>query len=163
MVAGIDSAEHAGALLHVAGREALLRKTRLVVFHAWEMPPADPYGSWVLTHDIPTGLADDARALVVEAVAKVHADMPDLETEVLVQEEAEELPEFPEGEPDPDLEDPDLTLEDDLLDLPEEGEGLDLEEEEEDLPIPNFSTARIRPWFPSWMRSMRLRYARRYS
>ena len=63
------------------------------------------------------------------------------ETEVLVQEEAEELPEFPEGEPDPDLEDPDLTLEDDLLDLPEEGEGLDLEEEEEDLPIPKISTS----------------------
>ena len=63
------------------------------------------------------------------------------ETEVLVQEEAEELPEFPEGEPDPDLEDPDLALEDDLLDLPEEGEGLDLEEEEEDLPIPKISTS----------------------
>ena len=43
------------------------------------------------------------------------------ETEVLVQEEAEERPEFPEGEPDPDLEDPGLALEDVLLDLPEEG------------------------------------------
>lgn len=50
-------------------------------------------------------------------------------------------PRVPRGEPDPDLEDPDLTLEDDLLDLPEEGEGLDLEEEEEDLPIPKISTS----------------------
>jgi len=85
VVAGIDDSEHAVEVLRMAGREAELRRVRLVVFHAWEVPVADPYGAWYVADEVPDAIEHEARALVVDSVARLQREMPHLDTEIVVR------------------------------------------------------------------------------
>ena len=85
VVAGIDDSDHAAEVLRLAGREAELRGVRLVVFHAWDMPTADPYGAWYVADEVPEAMEREAKILVVDAVAKLQAEMPHLDTEIVVR------------------------------------------------------------------------------
>jgi nucleotide-binding universal stress UspA family protein len=85
VVAGIDDTEHAVEVLRMAAREAELRGVRLVVFHAWDVPVADPYGAWYVADDIPDSIERDARHLVIDAVARLQGELPHLDTEVVVR------------------------------------------------------------------------------
>lgn len=85
VVAGIDDSAHADEVLLVAGQEAQLRGVRLVVFHAWDVPVADPYGAWFVADEIPDAVERDARGLVVDAVARMQKELPQLDTEIVVR------------------------------------------------------------------------------
>lgn len=85
VVAGIDDSAHAEHVLRWAAREAQLRDVRLVVFHAWDIPVADPYGAWYVSDDVPAAMEDEAKKLVVGAVARLAAEFPSLDTEVVVR------------------------------------------------------------------------------
>jgi nucleotide-binding universal stress UspA family protein len=85
VVAGIDDSDHAAEVLRLAGHEAELRGVRLVVFHAWDMPAADPYGAWYVADEVPEAMEREAKTLVVDAVAKLQAELPHLDTEVVVR------------------------------------------------------------------------------
>jgi nucleotide-binding universal stress UspA family protein len=85
VVAGIDDSDHAAEVLSLAGREAELRGVRLVVFHAWDMPAADPYGAWYVADEVPEAMEREAKTLVVDAVATVQAELPHLDTEIVVR------------------------------------------------------------------------------
>jgi nucleotide-binding universal stress UspA family protein len=85
VVAGIDDSEHAIEVLRMAGHEAELRRVRLVVFHAWDVPVADPYGAWYVADDIPDVIEREAHHLVIDAVARLQAELPHLDTEIVVR------------------------------------------------------------------------------
>jgi nucleotide-binding universal stress UspA family protein len=85
VVAGIDDSEHADDVLLMAGREAELRNVRLVAFHAWDVPVADPYGAWFVADEVPDAIEREARTLVVDAVARLQKQLPHLDIEIVVR------------------------------------------------------------------------------
>lgn len=85
VVAGIDDSDHADDVLLAAGREAELRGVRLVAFHAWDVPVADPYGAWYVAAEVPDAIEREARGLVVDAVARLQKQLPHLDTEIVVR------------------------------------------------------------------------------
>jgi hypothetical protein len=71
IVVGVDGSEGARAALAFAAREAALRKARLRIVCAWEIPPAVYGGGFAPTLDQPTldGFRTGAETVVQEAVA----------------------------------------------------------------------------------------------
>ncbi len=70
IVVGVDGSECARAALEFAAREAALRKARLRIVCAWEIPPAVYGGGFAPTLDQPTldAFRDGAETVVQEAV-----------------------------------------------------------------------------------------------
>jgi nucleotide-binding universal stress UspA family protein len=71
IVVGVDGSECARAALEFAAREAALRKARLRIVCAWEIPPAVYAGGFAPALDQPTldGFRDGAETVAREAVA----------------------------------------------------------------------------------------------
>jgi nucleotide-binding universal stress UspA family protein len=88
IVVGVDGSEGGGAALTYAAREAGLRKARLRIVSAWEIPPAVYAGGLAPALDQETidGFGEGAKRVVQEAIAQVKELEPSVETEGRVAE-----------------------------------------------------------------------------
>lgn len=83
IVVGVDGSEGAREALEFAAREAALRKGRLRIVCAWEIPPAVYGGGFAPTLDQSTldGFREGAETVVQEAVAAAKQLQPTIECE----------------------------------------------------------------------------------
>jgi nucleotide-binding universal stress UspA family protein len=83
IVAGVDGSDGGSAALTFAAREAGLRKARLRIVSAWEIPPAVYAGGLAPALDQETidGFGEGAKRVVQEAIAKAKELEPSVETE----------------------------------------------------------------------------------
>jgi nucleotide-binding universal stress UspA family protein len=76
IVVGVDGSHHAESALAFAAEEAALRKARLIVVCAWDMPMSlvQPMGSYA--PEVFEGLAESSAEIVKAAVAQVAVLQP---------------------------------------------------------------------------------------
>ena len=88
IVVGVDGSKGGREALTYATREAGLRKARLRIVSAWEIPPAVYAGGLAPALDQETidGFGDGAKQLVQEAIAQAKELEPDVESEGRVAE-----------------------------------------------------------------------------
>jgi nucleotide-binding universal stress UspA family protein len=88
IVVGVDGSDGGGAALTFAAREAGLRKARLRIVSAWEIPPAVYAGGLAPALDQETidGFGEGAKRVVQQAIAQVEELEPSVETEGRVAE-----------------------------------------------------------------------------
>jgi nucleotide-binding universal stress UspA family protein len=83
IVVGVDGSNGAHEALKFAAREAGLRKARLQIVSAWEIPPAVYAGGFAPTLDQNTidGFGEGARKIVQEAIAQAKELEPGIEVD----------------------------------------------------------------------------------
>jgi nucleotide-binding universal stress UspA family protein len=83
IVVGVDGSAGARAALEFAAREAALRRARLRIVCAWEIPPSVYAGGFGPTLDQPTldGFRYGAETIVNEATAAAKEMQPTIETD----------------------------------------------------------------------------------
>jgi nucleotide-binding universal stress UspA family protein len=88
VVVGVDGSDPARAALEFAAEEAALRKARLTVVSAWEIPPAVYGGGFSPGLDQATlaGFAHAADDVVEQAIALVHELQPTVECVARVEQ-----------------------------------------------------------------------------
>ena len=86
IVVGVDGSSGAAEALRFAIAEARLRKSRLVLVAAWQVPAAAYEGGWSMAPVTSADFEGPARAALDEAVAGTQADCPDLTVEGALHE-----------------------------------------------------------------------------